>query len=77
MAPGKFHTNGDTTNHAKPANYYPVEDDVGEDYDPECGIGSFRPPILQRCANMTVFTGVYSFSALLTSTLSSYVNSQV
>ena len=46
-------------------------------YDAECGIGSFKPTALRMCANMTVFTGVYSMSALLTTTLSFFVNSQV
>ena len=54
------------------------DNDKDENYkEAECGIGSFKPSALRMCANMTVFTGVYSVSGLLTSTLSSYVNSQV
>ncbi|KAL8618456.1 hypothetical protein ACOMHN_049873 [Nucella lapillus] len=43
----------------------------------ECRIGNFKPAVLKMCANMPVFTGVYSVSALMTSTLNTYVNSQV
>ncbi|KAK7106612.1 solute carrier organic anion transporter family member 2A1-like isoform X1 [Littorina saxatilis] len=54
------------------------DDDNEEDNAPaECGVGSFKPAALRMCASISVFTGVYSFSGLLTSTLSSYVNSQV
>ena len=53
------------------------DDKDEEEYVAECGIGGFKPASLRMCASMAVFTGVYSFSGLLTSTLSSYVNSQV
>ena len=53
------------------------DDKEEEEYVAECGIGGFKPASLRMCASMAVFTGVYSFSGLLTSTLSSYVNSQV
>ncbi|KAL8573442.1 hypothetical protein ACOMHN_032457 [Nucella lapillus] len=43
----------------------------------ECDIGKWKPAMLNMCANMPLFTGVYSVSALMTSTLSTYVNSQV
>ncbi|XP_076471762.1 solute carrier organic anion transporter family member 2A1-like [Babylonia areolata] len=46
-------------------------------YTPECGMGKFKPAALRRFANMPMFTGVYSVSALMTSTLTTYVNSQV
>ncbi|XP_076437182.1 solute carrier organic anion transporter family member 2A1-like [Babylonia areolata] len=52
-----------------------AESDDG--YTPQCGIGKFKPAALRRLANMPMFTGVYSLSALMTSTLIAYVNSQV
>lgn len=57
----------------------PTADDECDDdgHKAECGIGTFKPAILQMCASMPVYTGFYSISALMTSTLSSYVNSQV
>lgn len=45
--------------------------------DTRCGIGIIHPGFIQPCANICCFTGYYSLAALLTSTLSSYVNSQV
>ena len=53
------------------------DDDVEVDRPAECGIGRIKPTALQKCANISVFTGTYCFSALLTSTLSVYVKSQV
>ncbi|XP_059154811.1 solute carrier organic anion transporter family member 2A1-like [Physella acuta] len=56
-------------------------DQDGEDtelaVDTRCGVWTFKPDILQPCANIWSFTLIYSFAALLTSTLTSYVNSQV
>ena len=51
-----------------------------DDYDnlrAECGVGSFKPAALSMCANMSAFTGIYCVNALLSNTLSTYVNSQV
>ncbi|KAL8573008.1 hypothetical protein ACOMHN_010438 [Nucella lapillus] len=53
------------------------DSECDDDLTPECGIGRFKPAVLGMCANMPVFTGVYSVSALMTSTLSTYVTSQV
>lgn len=55
------------------ADYYGKDSDVV----PDCGVLGFKPALLQPCANIAVFTGVYSLSALITSTLFTYVNSQV
>ena len=54
-----------------------------DDYDDdgnlraECGVGSFKPAALSMCANMSAFTGIYCVNALLSNTLTTYVNSQV
>ncbi|XP_071101395.1 solute carrier organic anion transporter family member 2A1-like [Haliotis cracherodii] len=60
------------------------DDNTGNDVDnneqPELasyGDGGTRPTCLQRLANINVFTGTISITVLLTSTLSTYVNSQV
>ncbi|CAL1547279.1 unnamed protein product [Lymnaea stagnalis] len=45
--------------------------------DTRCGCGLCHPACMQPCANICCFTGLYSLAALLTSTLNSYVNSQV
>lgn len=52
-----------------------VSDDAGS--DTRCGILSVTPNAVQPCANMVCFTVFYGIAALLTSTLTSYVNSQV
>ncbi|KAK6960438.1 hypothetical protein BgiMline_035645 [Biomphalaria glabrata] len=52
-----------------------VSDDAGS--DTRCGILSVTPNAVQPCANMVCFTAFYGIAALLTSTLTSYVNSQV
>ncbi|KAK6960437.1 solute carrier organic anion transporter family member 2B1, partial [Biomphalaria glabrata] len=65
--------------------YNPVPDsrkDSSEDFrggpkrDTLCGILSVTPEVIQPCANMSCFTAFYGMAALLTSTLSIYVNSQ-
>ncbi|XP_059171963.1 solute carrier organic anion transporter family member 2B1-like [Physella acuta] len=57
------------------------KDQGGEDtelaVDTRCGVWTFKPDILQPCANIWSFTLIYSLAALLTSTLTSYINSQV
>ncbi|XP_052765230.1 solute carrier organic anion transporter family member 2A1-like [Mya arenaria] len=45
--------------------------------DTKCGLGSFKPESLQVFARIGAFVGLYSFSGLLTQTLTTYVNSQV
>ncbi|PVD27047.1 hypothetical protein C0Q70_12197 [Pomacea canaliculata] len=44
---------------------------------PECGLGCIKPPARRKLTNMATFSGIYAISALLTSTLSAYVNGQV
>ncbi|KAL8617447.1 hypothetical protein ACOMHN_025759 [Nucella lapillus] len=53
------------------------EDESDDHNAAECGIDSCKPTVFRMCATIPVFTGVYSFSAVTTSTLSVYVNSQV
>lgn len=43
----------------------------------DCGIGKFKPNILQPCASIRWFTTFFSVTALLTSSLQMYINSQV
>ncbi|XP_071142524.1 solute carrier organic anion transporter family member 1C1-like [Mytilus edulis] len=43
----------------------------------QCGIGTFKPNCLQCCATLKIFTVFYSISALMTSTLSVYIASQI
>ncbi|CAC5359877.1 SLCO3A [Mytilus coruscus] len=43
----------------------------------DCGIGKFKPNILRSCASIRWFTTFFSVSALLTSSLQMYINSQV
>ncbi|CAC5401486.1 SLCO3A [Mytilus coruscus] len=43
----------------------------------QCGIGRFKPDCLQCCATMKIFTVFYSISALMTSTISVYIASQI
>ncbi|XP_076437485.1 solute carrier organic anion transporter family member 2A1-like [Babylonia areolata] len=64
-----------TEENGDPETATDAESDDG--YTPECGIGQFKPAALRMCATMPMFTGFYSISALLTSTLSSFVSSQV
>ena len=45
--------------------------------DAKFGIGKFTPNCLQCCASVKVFTMFYSITALMTSTLSVYVASQI
>uniref|UniRef100_A0A0B7BPZ4 Solute carrier organic anion transporter family member n=2 Tax=Arion vulgaris TaxID=1028688 RepID=A0A0B7BPZ4_9EUPU len=45
--------------------------------DTLCGFWVYKPTILQPFAKIGCFTAFYSMAALMTSTLSSYVNSQV
>ncbi|VDI78739.1 solute carrier organic anion transporter family, member 3A [Mytilus galloprovincialis] len=47
------------------------------DTEIQCGIGRFKPNCLQCCATMKIFTVFYSISALMTSTLSVYIASQI
>ncbi|XP_059154803.1 solute carrier organic anion transporter family member 2A1-like [Physella acuta] len=54
-----------------------VREDTDLAVDTRCGVWTFKPDILQPCANIWSFTLLYSLAALLTSTLTSYVNSQV
>ncbi|XP_059154812.1 solute carrier organic anion transporter family member 2A1-like [Physella acuta] len=54
-----------------------VEEDTKLAVDTRCGVWTFKPDILQPCANIWSFTLLYSLAALLTSTLTSYINSQV
>jgi hypothetical protein len=79
-------TNNNNNNNSNGHIYSPAntrddndnDDDVDASLEPaECGIWRCKPRAMRACASMSVFTGVYSFSGLLTSTLSSYVNSQV
>lgn len=42
-----------------------------------CGIGSFHPTCLTPCTNMYCFVFFYSLAGLSTSTLSSYITSQI
>lgn len=51
--------------------------DLDSNPDEEYGGSKCRPSAFQVCANMCVFTGVYSLCGLVSSTLTSYVNSQV
>ena len=48
-----------------------------EEEDIMCGLGPCKPSFLQCCVHMSAFTGVYSFSALLTQILSVYIVSQI
>ncbi|KAK0066378.1 solute carrier organic anion transporter family member 2B1, partial [Biomphalaria pfeifferi] len=48
----------------------------GPKRDTLCGILSVTPEVIQPCASMSCFTAFYGMAALLTSTLSIYVNSQ-
>ena len=57
--------------------YTTASGDDDDDNRAECGVGSFKPAALRLCANMTAFTGVCSVSALISNTLTTYVNSQV
>ncbi|CAG5123502.1 unnamed protein product, partial [Candidula unifasciata] len=45
--------------------------------DNACGFWTCRPDFLQPCAKIGVFSAFYSIAALVSSTLNSYVNSQV
>ncbi|KAK3603007.1 hypothetical protein CHS0354_037753 [Potamilus streckersoni] len=55
----------------------PLHDSDPKDIDDtSCGIGPFRPRILQYFARIGVFVGIYGAYGLLTSTLSVYINSQ-
>ncbi|XP_005104087.1 solute carrier organic anion transporter family member 74D, partial [Aplysia californica] len=45
--------------------------------DTSCGMYKCHPRVMQPCASIGCFTGIYSFAGLMTSTLSIYVNSQV
>ena len=54
-----------------------TDDNDDVDRPAECGIWKMKPAGAQMCANISAFTGTYSLSALLTSTLTTYVNSQV
>lgn len=42
-----------------------------------CGVGSCRPNILQACASIGCFTGMFSICGLMTSSLQMYMTSQV
>ncbi|XP_052765367.1 solute carrier organic anion transporter family member 2A1-like [Mya arenaria] len=54
---------------------YEIPEDI--ENDTKCGLGSFKPESLQVFARIGAFVGLYSFSGLLTQTLTTYVNSQV
>ncbi|PVD27050.1 hypothetical protein C0Q70_12200 [Pomacea canaliculata] len=58
-------------------DYIAASTDMDNDYVPECGIGGCKPPAARMLANIGVFTGSYCLCSLVTSTLNSYVNSQV
>ncbi|XP_067667878.1 solute carrier organic anion transporter family member 2B1-like [Haliotis asinina] len=49
-------------------------DQSGETY---CGVGSFRPRILQPCKHILSFSVVYGFAGLFSQSLNFYINSQV
>ncbi|XP_048256733.1 solute carrier organic anion transporter family member 2B1-like [Haliotis rufescens] len=49
-------------------------DHSGETY---CGVGSFRPRILQPCKHILSFSLVYGFAGLISQSLNFYINSQV
>ena len=72
---GKHNTITNTEDHQKAS----METDNSDDdkADLECGIGSFRPACLQPCTNMYCFVFFYSLAGLSTSTLSSYITSQI
>ncbi|BFZ20988.1 hypothetical protein BsWGS_24027 [Bradybaena similaris] len=48
-----------------------------EQVDTRCGFWMWKPPCLQPMAKMTFFTASFSLAALITQTLTFYVNSQV
>ncbi|PVD27844.1 hypothetical protein C0Q70_13019 [Pomacea canaliculata] len=54
-----------------------TEDDHGNEENAVCGAGSCRPSFMQRCARIGCFTLIVSLSSLTTSTLNTYLNSQV
>lgn len=51
--------------------YSEIQDDM------KCGIGPCTFACLQVCSKMSVFVGVYSISALVTSVLNTYITSQI
>ncbi|KAH9488243.1 hypothetical protein Btru_063899 [Bulinus truncatus] len=53
------------------------DDTADGEVETHCGILSARPDFMQPCANICCFTVFYSIAALLTSTLTVYVSSQV
>ncbi|KAK3766324.1 hypothetical protein RRG08_044515 [Elysia crispata] len=55
----------------------PVAGAVDGDLDTRCGFWLFQASFLQPCARIECFTAFYSLTALITSTLNVYVNSQI
>lgn len=69
--------NATTKDEGQQRSLLDVDSSNDDTRDMECGIGSFRPSCLQPYTNIYCFVLMYSFAALSTSTLSSYITSQI